>query len=115
MKHMVLNGKKYRLRGTIGAIEKITKKYNDMGDMFKWSDAKIFSFYYDLVWSFLDHFPKPFLFKWRFKQNADIDDIRNSADALWSILTGSDKIETEGDREKGNSKKSVLKNGSSNT
>jgi hypothetical protein len=91
MRIIELNGKKVKIRGTIGGIEKIIRKFKDYEQMHTWNMQRIFSFYYEMMWAFMDGFPKPFLYKRRFFKKVDLDDIRKASDALLEIFTGTTK------------------------
>jgi hypothetical protein len=107
MKEIEINGKKRTLRGTYGSIAKLGMRY-DFTEMTQWGDFETLLFTTDAVWYFLDCWPKPFFFKWRFRKNADVEDIRKAVLVVYEILYG---YKVEGDKEQKNLKESRQKSG----
>ena len=100
MKEIILNGKKYKLRATVGAVRSILKKY----DMKKISDENdnesMLDFVIEMAWLFIVGW-KPFFTFNRFKNKIDISDIRNAQGTLFSMLYG---VEPSEDKESKNEK-----------
>lgn len=95
MKVITIEGKKYKIKGTLGSILKLIRKYKDIDKMRSWPEDRILLFAYDLTWKLLDCTLKPYLFFWRFKKFVDMDDIRNAQTAALSVFYGVDMEDKE--------------------
>jgi hypothetical protein len=101
MRTITIDGKERRIKGTFGAMRRIIKKYKDLPDMKNWPEERILMFAYELIWLFLDYTFKPYMTFRRFRNKADIDDIRKGQGAVLDIFLGIDKE----DKDPGNGEK----------
>lgn len=69
--------------------------------MKEWPEERILLFAYELIWRFLDYRFKPYITFRRFRNKADIDDIRKAQGSVLEIFLGIDKE----DKEPGNEEK----------
>lgn len=96
MKIVTINGKKIRIRGTLGRVRDIVERY-DIPNMLKLNDRlsdmteiEHIDFITEIFWAFVEPrwFFKPYLTKKRFQRHADHNDVVAAVPDIYSELYG---------------------------
>ena len=101
MKHIILNNKTYKVRGSVHAVKYIIKKYFTVADDkigFKDSSENlILEFSIESIWKLIVRRKifKPYVFYFLFKRYVDIEDIRKAQDIILPMLYGIDSEDKE--------------------